>query len=212
MDNRHKRRPSRGKKRSILDGKIPVPPYHKNKTIAERAAWNFVKTEGGNLELAVVNPVGIFGPVLGADFSPSIQIVNKLMGGSVVGCPQMSFGVVDVRDLAGLHIRAMLDPAAKNECFIGVNDEGPISMFDIAKTIKKNRPQKAQKVPTKQLPNWLVRTVGFFDASARQMVPRLGDVKNCSNEKAKSVLGWAPKSTAETILDTVDSLVEHSIV
>jgi nucleoside-diphosphate-sugar epimerase len=75
------------------------------------------------------------------------------MDGSVVGCPQISFGVVDVRDLAGLHIRVMLDPAAKNERFIGVNDDGPTSMFDIVKTTKKNRPQKAQKVPTKQWPN-----------------------------------------------------------
>jgi dihydroflavonol-4-reductase len=197
---------------SILDGKIPVPPYHKSKTITERAAWDFVKKEGGNLELAVINPVGIFGPVLSADFSPSIQIVKKLMDGSVAGCPQISFGIVDVRDLADLHIRAMLDPAAKNERFIGVNDDGPVSMFDIAKTIKKNRPLKAQKVPTKQLSNWLVRTVGFFDPSVRQIVPQLGDVKNCSNEKAKSVLGWTPRSTAETILDTVDSLVQHNIV
>jgi nucleoside-diphosphate-sugar epimerase len=130
----------------------------------------------------------------------------------VVGCPQISFGVVDVRDLAGLHIRVMLDPAAKNERFIGVNDDGPTSMFDIVKTTKKNRPQKAQKVPTKQWPNWLVRTVDFFDPSVRQRVPRLGDVKNCSNEKAKSVLGWTPRSIAEIILDTVDSLVEHNIV
>jgi nucleoside-diphosphate-sugar epimerase len=197
---------------SILDGRIPVPAYHKSKTIAERAAWDFVKRESGNLELAVVNPVGIFGPVLGADFSSSIQIFKKLMDGSVVGCPQISFGVVDVRDLADLHIRAMLDPAAKNERFIGANDDGPVSMLDIAKTIKKNRPEKANKVPTKQLPNWLVRTIGFFEPSVRQLVPQLGDVKNCSNEKAKAVLGWTPRSTAETIRDTVDSLVEHNIV
>ena len=85
---------------SVLDGMIPVQPYHKSKTIGEKAAWNFAETEGGNLELAVVNPVSIFGPVLSSDFSPTIQIVKKLMDGSVAGCPQISFGVVDVRNLA----------------------------------------------------------------------------------------------------------------
>jgi nucleoside-diphosphate-sugar epimerase len=106
----------------------------------------------------------------------------------------------------------MLDPAVKNERFIGVNDDEPVSMFAITKIIKKNRPEKANKLPTKQLPNWLVRTVGFFDPSVRQLVSQLGDVKNCSNEKAKALLGWTPRSTVETILDTVDSLVEHNIV
>jgi dihydroflavonol-4-reductase len=104
------------------------------------------------------------------------------------------------------------DPAAKGERFIGVNDDGPVSMFGIAKTIKKNRPEKAHKVPTKQLPNWLVRTIGFFEPSVRQLVPQLGGVKHCSNEKAKAVLGWTPRPSAETILDTFDSLVEHNII
>jgi len=93
--------------------------YVRSKAIAERAAWDFIAAEGGALELSVVNPAGIFGPVLGADFSSSIELVKRLMNGGP-GCPQLYFGVVDVRDVADLHLRAMKNPAAKGERFIAV--------------------------------------------------------------------------------------------
>ena len=82
-------------------------------------AWDFIAAEGGALELSVVNPAGIFGPVLGPDFSSSIELVKRLMNGGP-GCPQLYFGVVDVRDVADLHLRAMKNPAAKGERFIAV--------------------------------------------------------------------------------------------
>src|SRR5215469_688188 len=93
-----------------LNGRY-VAPYPKSKTIAERAAWDFVAKEGGGLELSVVNPVGVFGPVLGPDYSPSILIIQRLMDGAMPGCPRLYFGIVDVRDVADLHIRAMTNPA-----------------------------------------------------------------------------------------------------
>ena len=92
-----------------------VLPYAKSKTLAERAAWDFIAKEGGNLELSVVNPVGVFGPVLGPDYSTSILFVQRMMDGAVPGCPQLYFGAVDVRDVADLHLRAMTGPAAKGE-------------------------------------------------------------------------------------------------
>ena len=78
-------------------------PYAKSKTLAERAAWDFIASEGGGLELSVVNPVGVFGPVLGPDYSTSILLVQRLMDGAMPGCPRLYFGVVDVRDVADLH-------------------------------------------------------------------------------------------------------------
>src|SRR6202021_2987970 len=99
-----------------LDGD-DVAPYTKSKTLAERAAWDFIAKEGGRLELSVVNPVGVFGPVLGADYSASILIVQRLMDGALPGVPRLYFGAVDVRDVADLHIRAMTDPAARGERF-----------------------------------------------------------------------------------------------
>src|SRR5262249_54346114 len=92
-------------------------PYIKSKTLAERAAWDYVAKEGG-VELAVVNPVAIFGPVLGADYSPSIMIIQRMMDGTIPGCPQRWFGVVDVRDVADLHLRAMTSPAARGQRFL----------------------------------------------------------------------------------------------
>ena len=97
-----------------------VTPYVKSKTLAERAAWNFIANDGGGLELCVVNPVGVFGPVLGPDYSTSILIVQRLLDGAIPGCPKFYFGVVDVRDVADLHIRAMTHPAAKGERFLAV--------------------------------------------------------------------------------------------
>src|SRR5882672_8164173 len=121
--------------------------YVRSKVIGERAAWSFMAAEGGALELAVVNPAGIFGPVLGPDFSSSIELVKRLMTGTP-GCPQLYFGVVDVRDVADLHLRAMTDPAAAGERFIAVAGGGVMSMLDIAKVLKARLGDAAKKVPT----------------------------------------------------------------
>jgi dihydroflavonol-4-reductase len=199
---------------SIIDGSQgqTVPPYQKSKTIAERAAWDFIKSEGGELELVVVNPVGVFGPVIGNDVGTSNQVVKKMLDGSVPGCPQMTMGAVDVRDIADLHIRAMNNPKAKGERFLGVDDSRAVSFLDIAKIIREKRPDHAKKVPTMELPNWLMKVVAIFDPSVRQIIPELGRVLDISNEKAKRVLGWTPRSTEESILATVDSLVQRGLV
>ncbi len=143
-----------------------LSPYVKSKTIAERAAWDFIAKDGGALELSVVNPVGVFGPVLGPDHATSILVVSRLLDGSIPGCPQISFGVVDVRDVADLHIRAMTNPAAKGERFLAVAGES-ISMLAIAQLLRARLGAAAKKVPTRQLPNWLLRIVAVFDAQVQ---------------------------------------------
>ncbi len=117
------------------DGK-GVSAYAKSKTLAERAAWDFIAREGGNLELAVVNPVGVFGPVLGPDYATSILLLQRMLDGAMPGAPKLQFGVVDVRDVADLHLRAMLHPAARGERFLAVAGEF-ISVLDIAKVLKR---------------------------------------------------------------------------
>src|SRR6185436_6937581 len=112
-----------------------VQAYAKSKTLAERAAWDFIANEGGDLELSVVNPVGVFGPVLGPDYSISILLVQRLMDGAMPGCPRLYFGVVDVRDVADLHIRAMTHPAAGGERFLAVAGDF-MSIQDIARVLK----------------------------------------------------------------------------
>ena len=181
-----------------------VTAYAKSKTLAERAAWDFVEREGG-LELAVVNPVGVFGPVLGADFSTSILIVQRMMDGAVPGLPRIYFGVVDVRDVADLHLRAMTDPAAKGERFLAVAGDF-MSGLDVARVLKRRMGAAAKRVPSFQVPNWVVRLAALRDPAVKLILPELGIVKNATNEKARRVLGWTPRSNEESIVATAESL------
>jgi nucleoside-diphosphate-sugar epimerase len=188
-----------------------VQPYGKSKTIAERAAWDFIAREGGQLELAVVNPTLIFGPVLGSDVSASIVLVKRLLDGSLPGCPDLWFGVVDVRDVADLHIRAMTDPAARGERFLATSGDF-VNVREIAQTLKDGMGERARKVPTRSLPNWLMRLVGPFDPQVRAILPELGKRKNGSSEKARRLLGWAPRTTKEAVLATARSLSELKLL
>ncbi|TGK00205.1 aldehyde reductase [Leptospira langatensis] len=186
-----------------------VPAYNKSKTIAEKAAWDFMDREGNGMELSVINPVGIFGPVLGSDFASSIVLLQRLLSGAMPGCPEIYFGVVDVRDVADLHLKAMTHPNAKGERFIAVSDDF-IPMIEIANILRENLGKYADKVPKKQLPNLLVRLAGLFNPLARQILPELGKRKNATNEKAKRVLGWKPRSVEEAILSAAKSLERYT--
>ncbi len=188
-----------------------VRPYVKSKTLAERAAWDFMARQGGSLELAVVNPVGVFGPVLGPDYSTSILLVQRLMDGAMPGCPRLEFGVVDVRDVADLHLRAMTDPAAQGERFLAVAGDF-MSMLAIAQVLKSRLGQAVRRVPTRQLPNWLVRLASLRDPAVKQILPELGKFKNATNGKARRVLGWAPRSNEEAIVATAESLVRLGLL
>jgi nucleoside-diphosphate-sugar epimerase len=188
-----------------------VLPYVKSKALAERAAWDFVLKDAPDLELSVVNPVGVFGPVLGPDYSTSILIVQRLMDGAVPGCPRLNFGVVDVRDVADLHLRAMTHPAAKGERFLAVAGDF-LSMQEIAKILKRRLGAAAGRVPTLQLPNFIVRLAALRDPAVRQILPELGKFKNASGEKAKRTLGWAPRSNEEAIVATAESLLRLGLL
>ena len=166
-----------------------MQPYAKSKTLAERAAWDFIAREGGGLELAVVNPVGVFGPVLGADYSTSILLVQRLMDGAVPGCPQLYFGVVDVRDVADLHLRAMTDPAAKGERFLAVAGDFMSVRRDRQGAEDAAWARPARRVPTRQLPNWLVRLAALLDPAVQQILPELGKTKNAHQRKGQAPAG-----------------------
>ncbi len=196
---------------SDLTGTREIAAYPKSKTLAERAAWDFIAKEAGSLELSVVNPVAIFGPVLGPDYSPSILIVQRLMDGALPGCPRISFGAVDVRDVVDLHLRAMTNPAAKGERFLAV--AGPnIWMLDIAKLLKARMGDAAKRVPTRPLPNLLLRLAALRDPAVKLILPELGMVKSSSNEKAKRILGWSPRSNEDSIIATAESLVRLGLL
>jgi dihydroflavonol-4-reductase len=187
-----------------------VTPYPKSKTIAERAAWDFVAKQGGP-ELATVNPSLVMGPALGPDASTSVHILRRLLNGEFPALPRISFGVVDVRDVADLHLRAMIDPRAKGERFIATAGDF-ISMREIALTLKARLGEAARRVPTRELPDWVVRLVALLDPSLRQVVPELGKRKNVTSDKAKRLLGWSPRSREDAVVATAESLIKLGLV
>ncbi|HEY0746685.1 MAG TPA: aldehyde reductase [Steroidobacteraceae bacterium] len=185
--------------------------YVKSKTLAERDAWDFIANEGGDLELTVINPVLVLGPVLGPDYSPSVLLIQRLMTGTIPGSPKLSFGVVDVRDVADIHIRAMTHPAAKGERFLATAGDFML-IRDIAKVLKAGAGAAGHKVPTRQLPNWLVRLAALRDPAVKQILPELGKLKNGTGDKARRLLGWAPRPREETIIATAQSLLRLGLV
>lgn len=186
-------------------------PYVRSKTLAERAAWEFLAREGGSLELATVNPVGVFGPVLSPDFATSVLLVQRLLQGAVPGLPKLWFGAVDVRDVASLHLLAMTHPAARAQRFLAVAGDF-LSMLDIARLLRSRLGPSAAKVPTRQIPNWLVRLAALRDPAVRQILPELGKRKNATSAKARSLLGWQPRPAEDALLATAESLLRLHLV
>ena len=185
--------------------------YPKSKTVAERAAWDFMAREGRDMELSVINPVVVFGPVLGADFSASIEIVRRLMDGALPAVPRLVFGVVDVRDVADLHLRAMTHPDAAGERFLAVAGDF-MSMREVGSTLRARLGVVARRVPTRQLPDWLLRLIGRVSPSIAQLVPELGKVKNASGDKARRMLGWTPRPREDAIVATAESLLRRGLL
>jgi nucleoside-diphosphate-sugar epimerase len=188
-----------------------VQPYGKSKTLAERAAWDFVTNEGAGLELSVICPVLVLGPLLTSDFSPSILLVQRMLQGAIPGCPRLNFGIVDVRDVADLHVRAMTDPAAKGERFLAVAGDF-MSVREIAAVLKTRLGPAARRVPTRQLPDFLVRMVAVLVPQVRQILPELGKAKNATGEKARRLLGWSPRSREDAIAATGESLLRLGLL
>lgn len=189
----------------------PVSAYVKSKTLAERAAWDFIASDGEALELSVINPVGIFGPVLSAHYASSIALLKQMLEGKVPGCPKLYFGVVDVRDVADLHLRAMTNPLARDERFLAVAGDF-LSVADMAHILKRRLGTSARRVHSRTLPNWLVRLTGVFNASVRQTVPELGKMKNATNEKARQLLDWQPRPAEEALVASAESLIRLGLV
>ncbi|HET6500217.1 MAG TPA: aldehyde reductase [Amycolatopsis sp.] len=188
------------------DTTAPIAPYVKSKALAERAAWDFVQGEGKGLELTVVNPVGIFGPVAGADYSSSIGMISQLLTGALPGTPRLYFAVVDVRDVADLHLRAMTSPKAAGQRFIAAAGDA-ISWHEVALAIRDRLGDAAKAVPATELPDEVVRAAAETNPGLRGILPNLGVIRHVSNEKARSVLDWRPRSAADTVAATAESLL-----
>ncbi|MET7477395.1 aldehyde reductase [Streptomyces sp. NPDC005648] len=188
-----------------------IPAYIKSKVLAERAAWQFVEREGNGLQLATVAPVGIFGPVVGSDHSSSISMITGLFSGAIPGTPRLYFAVVDVRDAAALHLKAMTDPRAAGERFIASAGDA-VSLHRIALAIRDRLGDAASAVPATELPDETVRRAAEANPLLKAMLPNLGKVRHVSNAKARTVLGWNPRSSDDAVASTAESLLELGLL
>lgn len=191
---------------TVLDGP-GVDAYGRSKTLAERAAWDFIAADGGPLELATILPVAVMGPVMGAEISGANHIVKNMLDGAMPGYPNLYFPIVDVRDVAAAHILAMLTPDAAGQRFL--LSSGPVlAMKEVGATIRANLGDAASKVPTRSIPDLVVRLGALFSAEFRPIVPDLGYAKRMSSEKARRVLGWTPRDSREAIVAAARSMVK----
>lgn len=186
-------------------------PYIRSKTIAELAAWEFSEKEGDGLEFTVINPTGIFGPTLGPRLSASTELVRAMLAGEMSAVPRTHFGVVDVRDVADLHLRAMTHPAAAGQRFLASGDRA-VSFLWIAGVLAEHLGERATRVPTRELSDEETRAVAGSDPSVREAAGQAGSVPILRAGKARSVFGWTPRDTETTILDTAESLFRLGLV
>ena len=185
-------------------------PYTKSKTIAERAAWDYVNNEGKGLELAVINPTGILGPALSKDVSTSLEIPIRLLNGKTPGLPRLGFSFVDVRDVAACQVAAMEIPAAAGERFLAT--EGFVWFSEAAQMLREAYPAYDSRIPKRNVPDWLLKIMAVFQPVYKQTVTELGRTRRASNAKATRVLGIKFRTARESLLASAQSLIDLKVV
>ena len=187
-------------------GNVDVaPPYEKSKISAERAAWDWVRAHGDPPEFATVNPSFVLGPVLWSEHSPSLDIVDLLLDSKQPGVPDLHFGLVDVRDVAAAHYQAMIVPEAAGQRFIC--NTALLSHQEIARLLQSYLEPRGVRIPTRRVPNWVVKVMGLFVPSMRFIAPRLGLRKELDASRLRDVLAWQPRDITTTLRETADSLL-----
>lgn len=187
-----------------------ITPYIASKTLAERAAWEFVETTAGAPQLVAINPAFALGPALDPDLSTSLEVLHLMGRGAYPAAPRVEFPVVDVRDVAELHVKAMTHPQAAGERFLAT--EGGMSLMGIGQQVAATLPDLKGKVPKFVMPDAMVRTLAVFDKRLRTVLPELGIVRHCSNAKAKEVLGHSFRPPNEAVASAAKSLRQLKII
>jgi dihydroflavonol-4-reductase len=188
-----------------------IPPYVQSKTIAERAARDWVAREGGGLEFCTINPSVVLGPVASADYSASVVLVQSLLQGKVPALPNIGFGIVDARDVAELHRLALTAPQSMaGERFIACG--GFLWLREIAAILRAELGEQARKVPTLNMPDWAVRLLAKVSPAVRAAASELGTARHQDPTHAREVLGWVPRPPREAIIATAMDLIALGVV
>ena len=183
-----------------------VTPYILSKTLAEQEAWKIMEAAGRRNDLTVINPGFILGPLLEQDIGTSGAIIKRLMKGELPGCPRIYFSIVDVRDAAELHLLAMHDPATFGR---RVFSAGPsIEFVDVAKTLAEEFPDYAPKIPTRRLPDFVVRLVALFDGDVKTAALNLGRQHEMDKSLVEPLLGRPLIDTRKAIRSMGQSLID----
>ena len=165
-----------------------LAPYPRSKAVAERAAWELMQREGGDTELVVVNPTFILGPTLTTDLRSSTQLVKAMLDGTMSVAPRFRFGLVDVRDVADAHLRAMAVPEAAGKRYLAVADGPTLTFLEVAAILRRHLGPQAANAPTTQAPG--------------DELPHLV----IHNDRARTELGWRPRAVETTVVETAESL------
>lgn len=181
-----------------------LDPYRKSKTLSEQAAWRFMEMIEEPMTLTTVLPGAVIGPVLLSGNPGSVQVIGRMLEGKVPGTPRIGLEIVDVRDLADLHILAMTSEKAGGERFIAVGEF--LWMAEVASILRGKLGEKARKVPKLGLPDFVLRFMGLFDPELRSIVPMLGRKFRHTAEKAMRLLDWKPRPVVSTVIDCAESL------
>lgn len=182
--------------------------YSRSKTYAERAAWAFMEEDTSGMELSCVNPSLVLGPIIDEDYGTSVSVVKTLLNGSIPALPKISINLVDVRDVATLHLLAMTHPNAAGERFIC--SEKNLWIEDITTVLREHLPAHAKRLPKRIMPNWLVKCLSPFDSRMHSIKHQLGKQNNLDSSKAKKMLGWQSRSDKEAITASVNSLLKFN--
>lgn len=180
-------------------------PYRRSKTLAEKAAWDFMKTEGGATELTTILPSGVFGPVLSQESLGSVQFIQRFFDGRLPRIPNVGLNIIDVRDLAVAHVDAMTTPGAAGQRLIVSGDF--MWMKEIAATLKTSLGAQGGKVPTKALPDIVVKVGANFSPALKTLRPLLNRSHRFSSDKARRIIGLKTRPAVETVVDCARSLL-----
>jgi nucleoside-diphosphate-sugar epimerase len=181
-----------------------LPAYSYSKTVAEQAAWEEARRAG--LKLTAINPGFILGPALDADYGTSAEVIRMMLSGKYPGVPAIAFSVVDIRDVALAHVRALTEPKAEGERIICTS--GNMSMIEMARALAQAFPAYRRKLPKFLLPDLVVRLVAFFDKNVAEILPELGRRRNFNSQKARALLGVDFRSPQEAVLAMGRSLID----
>ena len=185
-----------------------ISHYSKSKTLAERAAWDYVEKENHPFELAVINPALVIGPSLSGDLGESNKAIVMVATGKMPVAVPLQFGYVDVRDVAAAHILAMQNPASNGERFALA--EKDLWYKDVAKVLKDNGFDKA---PTFAVPVWLAKILANFSKELKLTLPYLGRLRSVKNtSKAKDILGWKPRPAEESIVEIAQQIQDMGLI